>query len=100
MKVFLLDESVNLGQAMPRVREQLQAAHLPHDITFGTVYATPESCHLIDFHFDVVPSYRVFQGKLMHHNLLKRCCMDIDDVLCRDPTTAENDNGPCYEEFL
>ena len=100
LKVFVLDDSVNTGQEMTRVREKLQAANLPHTITYGAVYATPESCHLVDFHFDVVPSYRVFQWNLMHHNVLKRCCVDIDGVLCRDPTTEENDNGPRYEEFL
>ena len=36
----------------------------------------------------------------MHHSYLVRCCLDIDGVLCRDPTTQENDDGQQYISFL
>lgn len=37
----------------------------------------------------------------MHHgNLLEHCFFDIDGVLCVDPTEAQNDDGPVYEQFL
>jgi uncharacterized HAD superfamily protein len=36
----------------------------------------------------------------MHHKFLAQCCVDIDGVLCLDPTEAENDDGPAYEKFL
>jgi uncharacterized HAD superfamily protein len=36
----------------------------------------------------------------MHHNLLEKCCVDIDGVLCKDPTEEENDDGDRYEQFL
>jgi len=36
----------------------------------------------------------------MHHMLLAQSCVDIDGVLCRDPSEAENDDGPEYARFL
>jgi uncharacterized HAD superfamily protein len=37
----------------------------------------------------------------MHHgHLLKYCCVDIDGVLCLDPTDCQNDDGAAYEKFL
>jgi uncharacterized HAD superfamily protein len=36
----------------------------------------------------------------MHHSFLETSCVDIDGVLCLDPTEAENDDGPAYEKFL
>jgi orotate phosphoribosyltransferase len=37
----------------------------------------------------------------MHHpGVVPKSCFDLDGVLCRDPTPRENDDGPCYHEFL
>ena len=36
----------------------------------------------------------------MHHNVLPRCCVDIDGVLCIDPTEEENDDDANYRRFL
>ena len=36
----------------------------------------------------------------MHHLWLASACVDIDGVLCIDPTAEENDDGPRYREFL
>lgn len=36
----------------------------------------------------------------MNHGILKKACLDIDGVLCVDPTPEENDDGPRYREFL
>jgi orotate phosphoribosyltransferase len=36
----------------------------------------------------------------MHCWILEHSCVDIDGVLCRDPTEEENDDGPMYEDFL
>ena len=100
LKVFVLDNSIHSGREMARVRERLESASLPHEIIYGAVYALPESRQLVDFHFEVVPQVRVFQWNLMHHCLLDQCCVDIDGVLCRNPTKDENDDGPQYEDFL
>jgi uncharacterized HAD superfamily protein len=36
----------------------------------------------------------------MNHQYLKHACVDIDRVLCTDPTHAENDDGENYIRFL
>lgn len=43
---------------------------------------------------------RVFEWNVLHHPVLNDACVDIDGVLCRDPTPAENDDGRKYREFL
>jgi len=42
----------------------------------------------------------VFEWNALHHSNPERFCVDIDGVLCRDPTEAENDDGESYLEFL
>ncbi len=32
--------------------------------------------------------------------LLENFCVDIDGILCRDPTREENDDGPKYRELI
>jgi uncharacterized HAD superfamily protein len=31
---------------------------------------------------------------------MRRACLDIDGVLCLDPTREQNDDGPAYDRFL
>ena len=37
---------------------------------------------------------------MIHSTSLENCCVDIDGVLCKDPTAEDNDEGPNYERFL
>lgn len=36
----------------------------------------------------------------MHHAFLERSCIDLDGILCKDPTNDENDDGQNYRHFL
>ena len=43
---------------------------------------------------------RVFEWNVMHHSVIEKACVDIDGVLCRDPSDAENDDSEQYLHFL
>lgn len=99
-KVLILDDSVNVGEAMAKARARVAAAGHGHEVVYAAVYGQrPEHEH-VDIVFEVLPQPRVFQWNLMHHNFIERACVDIDGVLCRDPTEHENDDGANYIEFL
>ena len=66
-------------------------------ITYGVIYAI-SGCPLR--HCKQLELPRIFEWNVMHHHLLVSSCIDIDGVLCRDPTEAENDDGAAYERFL
>lgn len=53
-----------------------------------------------DLVLEVVPSPTVFEWSLFDTPLLDRMCLDIDGVLCVDPTKEENDDGERYLRFL
>lgn len=36
----------------------------------------------------------------MHHVVMEESCVDIDRVLCLDPTGQQNDDGEAYRRFL
>jgi orotate phosphoribosyltransferase len=98
--VFVVDDSVLTGGQMTETRERLSEFDFPFDIQFGAVYISPRGHEYVDYWSEVVPSPRVFEWNILHHTQLENFCVDIDGVLCRDPTAAENDDGENYREFL
>lgn len=99
-RVLVLDDSVNSGTQMTRTKERLANHEFPFDIEYAAVYVTPSGYDHVDHWVEVVARDRIFEWNLLHHPDLGQCCVDIDGVLCRDPTSAENDDGEAYREFL
>jgi len=100
LRVLVLDDSIYSGQQMREIKREIQAARLPHELLFAVVYAAPQSAQDVDIYLEMLPTPRRFEWNIMHHSNLQVSCMDIDGVLCRDPTEQENDDGPRYAEFL
>lgn len=99
-KVLVIDDSVSGGAAMRDARGRIEAAGIKADFTFAAVFGLVPQYEETDLVFEVVPHPRMFQWNFMHHKFLAQSCVDIDGVLCLDPTEAENDDGPAYEKFL
>jgi orotate phosphoribosyltransferase len=100
-RVLVVDDSVLLGRQLETVKTRVQTARLAHTVRYAALYPAPASEHHVDFYFEIVEPPRCFEWNLMHHPwVLSKTCMDIDGVLCRDPTPAENDDGPQYRRFL
>ena len=100
--VLVIDDSVCSGLQMRTVKERIRSAALPHRISYAAVYMAPDAQlegH-VDMYRELVPMPRVFEWNLMHGSVLASSCMDIDGVLCRDPTDHENDDGERYHRFL
>jgi len=99
--VLIVDDCVGGGSQMARVRAALDGAGIDHsNIVFLAPYVTPTARSMVDLYFDIVQMPRVFEWNVMHHGAMPTWCVDIDGVLCRDPSVEENDDGPLYERFL
>lgn len=100
-KVLVVDDSVSSGRQMESVRQLLAKADLGHEISLGAVYiGTKQNKGDVDVYFRQLRAPRCFGWNVMHHSLLNRSCVDIDGVLCEDPTERDNDDGPRYQRFL
>jgi uncharacterized HAD superfamily protein/hypoxanthine phosphoribosyltransferase len=99
-RALVIDDSVLSGSEMSRVRAEVDAAGLSEQTLFATAYCAPGMEHTVDLSFDVCPAPRVFEWNLMHGHVLPKCCVDIDGVLCVDPSEDQNDDGPLYRDFL
>ncbi|RDV16702.1 phosphoribosyltransferase [Pontibacter diazotrophicus] len=99
-KILVIEDSVWSGNSIKAVKEKLSGLYPDKEIVYAAIFAAPETADKLDFYFDLCPGPRIFEWNMMHHDLLENCCVDIDGVLCKDPTEEENDDGPNYEHFL
>ena len=98
-KVLLVDDSISSGKSMQAALEQVRATYAGSVVTLAA-FAERHNRHLVDVHLELVEQPRVFEWNIMHHPFLAQACLDIDGVLCVDPTHEENDDGPNYRAFL
>jgi orotate phosphoribosyltransferase len=98
--VLVIDDSVLSGSQMTETQNRLEEHEFPFDLSYGAIYASPWGRKYVDHWAEIVPTPRAFEWNVIHHPILTLACVDIDGVLCRDPTTAENDDGERYREFL
>lgn len=98
-RVLLIDDSCNKGRAMARAGSLLpRGTRVTRLAVFGPYQVEPSS--VCDLWFEIVPGPRAFAWNLQKHRRLARWGFDMDGVLCRDNTKAENDDGPRYARFL
>ena len=97
---LVVDDSVLSGVTMRGARRRIEAAGPPGRLTTAAVYVAPETRSEVDLGFQEIVGPRVFEWNLMHGGMIGRSCVDIDGVLCVDPTARQNDDGPGYRRFL
>jgi uncharacterized HAD superfamily protein/adenine/guanine phosphoribosyltransferase-like PRPP-binding protein len=97
---LIVDDSINDGNSIENARAMLAPLAGQMKLTFCAIYSAQASPRPADLAFAHVPKPRVFEWNVMHHSVLARSCVDIDGVLCLDPTHEENDDGTAYLNFL
>lgn len=98
-QVLLVDDSVYTGESMRNALRSIPA-DCPATCTPAAIYAASAQPPAVALHFQRLALPRVFQWNVFHHKVLNAAAVDIDGVLCRDPSPEENDDGPAYEQFL
>ncbi len=98
--ILVIDDSISTGEALNTAKAQLAQSGLTCKITYCAVLALPTNFNSVDIYFEICNHPRMFEWNYMHHWGLKHCCVDIDGVLCEDPSYWDNDDGPKYRKFL
>lgn len=98
--VLVVDDSILTGKSMAAVREEVRTRRPDVRATYCAIYGAQRRHAEVDVILEVVPQPRCFQWNLMRHQVLENSCVDIDGVLCHDPNSQENDDGPAYRQFL
>ncbi len=98
-KVLLVDDLITGANALQAAIDQANTVFSGSLLTMAA-YAEQVYAHQADVVLEVVELPRVFEWTIMHHDVLGHACLDIDGVLCVDPTEADNDDGDNYRRFL
>jgi len=101
LRILLIDDSVNLGNAYSRVSAALPESYLGRKCTYD-FFAVYGSQNLVEEVRSLVflPVPRIFQWNYRNHGIAQHACYDIDGVLCVDPSDEENDDGERYIDFV
>ena len=98
-KVLVVDDSIKFGRQLKIIKEKLSQLSSVY-FNYLTVFATSDSRIHVDCCMEIIDHPRVFQWNLMNSWIFEYSCVDIDGVLCEDPTEEENDDGVKYIHFL
>jgi uncharacterized HAD superfamily protein len=98
--ILLVDDSLFTGQSLQNARWLVEQAMSSLEITSCVIFSFSKSTDLSNIYFETVPLPRVFEWNIMHRPILSECCVDIDGVLCVDPSREQNDDGARYLDFL
>lgn len=99
-RILLVDDSCGTGKAMQRSLARLACARPGVTVLTCAAYATPRAARSLTLALEVLPKPRLFEWNWWRHGLLDQCCVDIDGVLCRDPTRDELRDPDAYLRFL
>jgi uncharacterized HAD superfamily protein/hypoxanthine phosphoribosyltransferase len=93
---IVVDDSVFTGRAM---QEAVRFLQVREKVYRAAVYCTPGNQGVVDFFAREIPRPRYFEWNLLHHPDTSTFVLDIDGVLCHDPTVSDNDDDK-YREAL
>ena len=99
-KILIVDDSSVTGSSINEAKQKLEKSKFKDKAIYLVVFVTEETKDIPDIYFDICPKPRMFEWNYMHHMFLDRACVDIDGVLCQDPTPEENDDGEKYIKFI
>jgi uncharacterized HAD superfamily protein len=99
-RILVVDDCISQGTELRRARSFVADLGLLDRALFVCVFGFPERAHEADVVFEVVPRPMCFEWSCMHTRELANHCVDIDGILCLDPTREQDDDGPRYRRFL
>ncbi|MBA7492406.1 hypothetical protein ES702_02956 [subsurface metagenome] len=95
-KILVLDDSAHSAFFTTWIHGFLSG----YDVKTAAIYVEEEVKGRLDYWSKICPQPRLFSWGFMNCDLLKIACIDMDGVLCVNPTNNQNDDGPRYKDFL
>ncbi|PYZ95082.1 phosphoribosyltransferase [Salipaludibacillus keqinensis] len=97
--VLLVDDCISSGGSMANSLE-----HIPENkrikITTLAIYSSKKSRNDIDIFFEYHPGPGVSEWHLFHCGIVKKYCINIEGVLCLEPSDDQKTNNSNYIEYI
>ncbi|WP_150305028.1 phosphoribosyltransferase family protein [Pseudomonas saliphila] len=98
-KILLVDDSIASGNSMLAAVEMVKSVYQGEVITMAA-FAQKENTGNVDLYLETVEQPRLFEWNILHHNLMRHACLDIDGILYVEPTTADMHDNNSYAAFI
>jgi len=99
-KIVVIDDSLASGSQLIEVKNKINSQNFIHEIIYAVIFIKPGKMEIVDYYAEIVPGRRFFEWNILNLQIIESSCVDIDGVLCRDPSDEENDDGPIYLDFI
>lgn len=84
LSVLVIDDCVNSGISLAKIRARLLPYCDQHDFTFCVAYGPRKHNRYTDIIFEKLAAPHIFEWNVMHHDLLLGAMVDIDEVIFGD----------------
>ncbi len=99
--ILLVDDSCYSGFAMDTARSMITASGFTGRVITCVAIVDPSARESVDIFFREMPCPRIFEWNTFHKpSVVQFACMDLDGVLCDDPSERDNDDGQRYAKFI
>ena len=98
-RILLVDDSIQSGGQLRKAIKKVSDFGNFYIKTLA-VYASEDGATYVDYYFKVLKFPRIFQWNILNSWIYEYSCVDIDGVLCEDPTEDQNDDAEAYVNFL
>lgn len=99
--ILIVDDSILSGKSLSTQLNKIpKKVKKNFSITTLAIYSSKIYRKDVDIFFSYIDTPRIFEWNLFHRDILSKSCVDIDGVLCLDPSKEENDDGKEYENFI
>lgn len=97
-KILVVEDSIDSGNSINEAKQKLQ--FYSEEVLYLAAYIRTTMIDSVNIYFRIIDDSRVFEWNIFHHKILENSCLDIDGVLCEDPSEWENDDGEKYRSFI
>jgi len=98
-RILVVDDSIASGKSL-KEKMQLLPKSIKEKVTTLAIYSSKKDRIDVDIFFQHISVPRMFEWNIFQRKDLEYACVDIDGVLCIDPTNEQNDDGDRYVDFL
>jgi len=99
-RAVVIDDASGFGRSMTAAIEEVARSRPDVTALPCVVYADPESVPKFALAMDALAKPRLFEWMWWRSGKLAHCCVDVDGVLCPDPTSEEKRSAEAYRRFI
>jgi hypothetical protein len=97
-RVILMDDATAMLRTLPAAVEACRRPGVT--VLPCACYATPEASHALAWRGEIAAKPRLFEWNIWRSKTLADAILDIDGVLCADPTREQKSSDAAYREFV